>query len=794
MNIQKQVLPQGWPANLTTGRTLTLDVTEAILGLLAAYALSVVAMALARVLPSVLVVPFVVLSLSFVPGTLLLLAFANRDHVLQAQDVLYAFGGSLILLMFVGAIINISLPVVGVARPLMPVPLGAGVTVTVGGTAALARWRNSAGTVTLEIPPLWSPTPLGLFLLPLLSIIGVSLINATGVALLLIAVLVAAGTVPLLTVHRLDDRWHSLAIWTVALAILYHKSLWQYSGFGGRPHGITAWEAGRWSPGIASIEPYSSELLQNGVLFPLFARLSDLFIMTQYEVVNPFFVSFIPLALYVTFRRYVPTSMAFLGAATFAFAHPFYLQYPTAGRAATPVLFLALFGVTLSNRGLSSGARGMLGVSFLAGIVVTHYGTSYYVAAGFAAAMVILYLLRLTDVLIGDRFRRAVTVPDGGTSTVGGSNNLDSQPLFSSATVAFFISAALGWYLYTRQGWKFDLLPKHIYENFVSLVSGPEVSGRTTARVQESYASSPSIQLGKYLYILLAVLIALGFVVVYYRRVVTSENSFDDQYLAIATALFGIFGTTLILRNWGGGRPMMITFSFTTIFAIIGASWLVDLIKRLLALTNESLSSLSGFPAATDRQLFSDQLTGVNLFAGLLMILLVLNTGVASATIYPGSAPSNVPAQSDLTAEQNPGSQVTVHRQSDIATHVWVVQHLDSSYTVYGDTFAARQFDWYRPDIAAQTQAVGGGYTRETKPEPFDLERQRIGAQPGYLLIMGHNLELNAVWPTKFGAPSDLEDLATDERNRIYTTGESHVYFHAEPQQAPVESDGADNE
>lgn len=782
MNFDKYVTQQVQLSDFANERPVTISSTRAIGGILGFYGVSLVMMALAHVLPSVLTAPIVILSLSFVPGALLLVALGGEKLVVDAEYVLYAFGASLVILMVVGALVNILFPFVGVARPLMPVPLAVGVTVTVELLAIGARWRTPKGTVSIRIPALWSPAPLAFLLLPLLSIIGVILLNATGINVLIVVVLLAISAVPLVAVWRLQEQWYSLAIWTTALAILYHKSLWQYAGFGGRPHGIAAWEAGRWSPGITSIEPYASELVQNGVLFPLFARLSDLFIMTQYEVVNPFFVSFIPLALYVTFRQYVRADIAFLGAALFVFVHPFYLQYPTAGRAATPVLFLALFGVVLSNDGFPSSSRAALGVSFLTGLVITHYATSYYVAAAFLAALVLLYALWVVDDLLGDRLRHVIPTADGGVSAGKRTLSTGRSTIFSASTVLFFISAALGWYLYTRGGWKFDLLPKHVYQNLETLISGSATTGRTTARIQESYTSL-SIEISKYIYILVALLIAIGIASIYYRRIIADDRPFDDYYLAISTALFGIFGTTTILRNWGGGRPMMITFSFTTVFAVLGAVWVTNGARQISAVSAKYLPKV-GNAERKIRERIPDERTGASAFAILLMVFLLLNTGVAAATIFDGLAPSNVPAEPALTTNEAPQSQVTVHRGTDIATHVWLVEHLDDEHSVYGDTYGARQFDWYRPDVAARTAAVGGGYTSATKPEVFDTESQRDGAQPGYILIMGHNIKLAAAWRGKFAPAEPLETLSLDERNRIYTSGKSHIYFYTEQEQS----------
>lgn len=791
MNPHNSVIPPIRLSTFATERTVKLDSTAVVRILLLGYAVSLGMMALAHVLPSVLVVPFIVLALSFVPGGLFVVAVATDELRVDATHVLYAFGCSLVILMFVGALTNVLLPVIGVTKPLMPIPLATGVSLAVALLAGIAYWGNQSGSVAFRIPPLWSPIPLALLLLPLLAIIGVTVINAAGTNWLLLIVLLGIGVVPFLVVRGHLDRWHSLAIWTISLAILYHKSLWQYAGFGGRPHGIVAWEAGRWSPGVTSIDPYSTELLQNGVLFPLFARLSDLFIITQYEVVNPFFVSFLPLALYVAFRQYVETDIAFLGAALFAFAHPFYLQYPTAGRAAAPVIFFALFGVVLANKDLPAGSRAGLAVVFLVGIIVTHYGTSYYVAAALVVALVLLYSLRVVDGLQGGLLRQAVQIPDGGTAAVDRSGNTRRSTIFTTATVVFFISGALGWYLYTRQGWKFDLLPKHISENLRTLIEGATVSGRTTARVQESYTSM-SIEVAKYIYILLALLILVGLLIVLYRRIWTNRCAFDDHYLSIATALFAIFGITIVFRNWGGGRPMMITFSFTSVFAVIATEWLGNVGRQVVEVVRRYLPSAKTITGSQDR-VRDVQPVGAYTFATLLMVLFVLNTGVGAATVFGGNAPSKVPAQATITENQAPQSQVTVHREIDIVTHLWLVTHLDDRYPVYGDTYAARQFDWYRPDIAARSPALGGGYTAATKPQVYDVDRQRTGRQPGYILIVGHNLELDAVWPSKFNQSVPLANLSTEHRNRIYTNGESHIYFYSESTpaaRAPTSSSG----
>lgn len=790
-----------WLEN-SSGQTIQLDIVRATQGLLVLYLVAVMAMVLGSVLPALVRVPIVVVALTFVPGGLAVLLLTDGPTI-DAMRLLYAYGLSLMILMFIGVVTNLALPVLGIERPLTPLPLAIVVTLTVSILAAAVFQRRQRGTVEIHLPHLFEPAPLGLLVLPLGAILGVSLVNTTGNNDLILVVLCVIAVMPLIVIRRVRTEWYTLGIWTIALAILYHKSLWAYAGFSGRPHGIKAWEAGRWSPGIAEVHPYTSELLPNGVLFPLYAHLSDVFILTQYEVVNPLLVSFIPVAIFVAVRRFVDPDTAFLAAALFAFAHPFYLQYPTAGRAASPVIFLSLFGVVLVDSEHRPAVRSIFAVLFLSGIVVSHYGTSYYVMFAIFLALGVLFVLRQVNTFLGTR---GGAVVDGGVKVPGkrvvGLNRRTS--ILSTSLVLYFASATLTWYLYMRQGSKFKLLPRFVVENIETLISGTMASGRTAARIQKDYGAS-SIRMAKYIYVTIGILMAIGFVVILYHQIikkVTSprldnysdrlpsfdsyfdrlpsfdsrrlskigsplprnemEVAIDDQYLVVAGSVFAIFWTTIVFKNWGGGRPMMITFVFTTSFAVIGMIWMTNRAR--------------GYG-------------GREAFSVLLAALFLLNSGVGAATVLPGNAPNNVPRHAQLASSDSPTDQLAVHRDTDIETHLWLIKH-HGGYQVYADTFGARQYDWYRPLFAAKTEKIDMGYSVEHKPEGFDPRTERLGTS--YILVLGHNEELGTFWPARFGSGVPLGDLGLSTHNKIYTNGESSIYYSSSVSNTSADGPGTD--
>ncbi|EMA44808.1 DUF2206 domain-containing protein [Halococcus saccharolyticus] len=750
-----------------------IDKRTAVAALLGLHGLALVVIGLQEFgvpIPDQLRAPVVVLALTFVPGGLAVL-FVYADGSLGARHVTYAFGISLLSVMAIGFVVNVTLPLVGHDAPMAVVPLAAAMTVFDVTLAALVLRMRRDGTVTIpaslflshdgddgafewmaSVPSLVvsriSPVPLALLLLPLLSIVGVELLNRTGNAFLLVVVLVAVALVPLLIVtKRVPTRWHSFGMWMMALAVLYHKAIWKFSGYSGQPYAIRTWRARQWTPGVVRSDLLSAELLPNGVLYPIYARLSGVHILTQYNVINPFFVSFIPLALFLTFRRYTDSYRAFLAASVFVFAHPFFRQYPTAGRAATPVLFLALFGLAISDRDSPRVVASALGLAFVLGIVVSHYGTSYYVVAAFGVTLVLLAALRWFDALAGVDIRGVID--DSVTPRLVATR---SRTRITLSLVVFYSVSSLTWYMYMNGGRKFDLLPKHARESYIQLLGGSTFSGRTAARIQKNYGTL-SIQLSKYVYLVIGLLIAIGLLIVLYRRLSNEDIEFDDHYFALAAAMMGIFGMTIMVRNWGGGRPLMITYVTTVIFAVVG------------------IGAIESHILNRDRE-------ALQVFGILLLVLFVLNSGVAATLLFGGFAPSNVPNQNGLAETDSPRAQTMIYKETDIAAHVWMIDHHEG-IEVYGDTFANRQTDWYRP------QLITGASRAWTDIEPIAgkplglSELAAPGVEPGYVFLVGHNWALDGVWTNQYGPPATtLDELELPQRSKVYTTGESTVYYH----------------
>lgn len=718
----------------------------------------------------------VFLDLTFIPGFLAVLLLSDTivgdDGLITARGIAYIVGLSLLFVMATGFVIDVVLLYVGYERPLSVLPLSIGITMAIVGLAGAVAytkdWTESVD-IGMSLRKNVSPTPLGLLLLPSLVILAVHVRTVTTAPITLI--LVAIALIPLLVSFSVvGERWHALGIWSISIALLYHNTLSGRFGFAGQPSVINAWRLERWTPGLQEIYPTTTSILPNGVLFPTYANLSGLNILVELNVLNPLLVSLLPVALYLTYRRYVGAIAGFLGACLFVFAHPFYTLYPQGGRVATPVLFLGLFALALSDDRLSPVYRRGFTLAFALGIAVSHYGTSYYVMFAFVGALLLLLGFIVSDELMDRLVDRKYSISNGGQRTTAAPSPLgrhvrpsaSREGVVSWVFVGFYVVAVLSWYLYTKTAVKFGILPRHIRKTLNSLFGNRRIGGGSTARRLQKGYGAVSIKLSKQLYLLLGVLMLIGLAKVYYDRFFGEEGSeLADEFLAIGTMMFGTFVFTLLVPGaWGGGRPMMIVFTFTSVLAVIGTTALLAGLAKLVQTWN--MGSLSRVKSWN---------LGLKLFAVLMAILLILNTGVAAATVFGGDAPSNVPTNTG----GNP------YYDENVETHVWLI--VNEQAPVYGDVRAHGQSDWYRPVFSARSSEAAFGYSGNKPRGNLHTVLETPELERGYLLMLSHNVESDVILvgnprsDVPYEYPVSEYQSKFDQRSILYTTGHSRIYY-----------------
>lgn len=702
-----------------------------------------------------------ILLFAALPGAVLLRVVGVNPEDTRVW-LLYSVGVSLVMLMAIGLILNLLLPFVGVDRPLAPIPLAAPYVI---GFSIFAGWGLSTGNVSpIKI---WLPTRLEklrfaqmvAILLPILSIFAITTLNVGRIKLPMIAFLILISIIPVVVVagfvRTVDLPGLVLGI---SLAILWHKSLWTEDLFGGHASAVSIFDAGYW--------PVSGEtLLVNAILMPALSRLLGIEILTQVKVVMPVLIALIPLALFVVFERYTTSKAAFLGAALFMFAHPFYFQYPSTPRASFPVLFLSLIGVVIADVQTARIHRRGLSVLFGAGVVVSHYGTSYYVLFATVGAVVALYLMKIinTNLHAGsdDHKPSGVSTSEQRRFTQLLYNGHRSS-VFSGSYVVFYSVAVLGWYLYVDGGSKFDILASQIIQAFVSLFIEGGGQGSTTERVVTDYGSQ-SIRLSKYLYFTLALLIGIGILVSIVRWFINDgESMFSDEHLTMSVLLLALFGAAAAVSGaWGGGRPLMIVLSFCAIYPLVV---LIQCVNAVRWTDRRASKSIRGHSPVTIRGAKNGAMLA---FAVLLTSLFVINAGVISAVAFGGNAPSSVLDSDPEIRDAN----------FDIQTHAWFADHRNEQYQVYGDNTVYRQAtDWINGEVAARSE-VSSSYRFHPK---FDFNSLNDSAvESGYVVLVSHNIREDRVAVDHINSrPIRTYELSLDQRNKVYTNGLGATYYN----------------
>lgn len=744
--------------------------------------------------------PLAVLLVGLVPGALFV-TLLGVESKLTARWVVYAVACSLLVVMALGLLVNLSLPRLGHSEPLAAGPMTIGLALVVLGMAALLRRRDDGAaanrlhfTVDPQVPLL--PASLAM---PLLAVLGVTLLNATGENALVLGVLLVTALVPLgVSLYGGLEEYLPFGVWCLALAAMYHASLWKNFVFAGHAYVITVWKT-------ASFSTAEIELLANAILWPAGARVAGIDIMTQLHVVNPLFVALIPVAMFATFRAYTDERRAFLGACLFVFAHPFFFLYPNAGRAATPVFFLAVIGSVVADRSLSVFQRRTLGTVAGLGIIVSHYGTSYYVMFAVIIAVVLLVGYRVVDAAVEST---APAIADGGTRVQGFLARVEN-PFRDTAVLdwsfcVFYVVGVVSWYLHAGGGRRLERLADHLRVTFHSLMT-PGTRGSTAVRLATDYGAT-SIRLSTVLYVVVAVLLVVGLTAAHYRRFHPDRSPpVSDEYLALSTGVLGLFSSTFIVAGqWGGGRPMMIVFSLTAIFGVLAVDevgraagalrrfvlavaplrygrrsfwndvhrWLLEATRFLGALA-ERWWPRRGTPpwrAAGG----AARLEWHACFAVLLALMLLLNSGAAAALVLGGFAPSNVPLQESLAESPSPNHHSQQYVHEDVRTHAWLADHRDPSLQIYGDRLArAQTTDWYNGEIAALSDRPPYRFKKQNHLDVVLPERA-----PGYVVLLGHNVEQGTL-AIDFVSWSSIDDydLRRDEMAKVYANDHSAVYF-----------------
>lgn len=381
--------------------------------------------------------------LTFIPG-LLILRILKLHKLGAARTLLYLVGLSLAFNMFLGFLINIFYPHIGISKPISTLPVIITWTVVLGLLCFIAYKRDKDFSMPshFNVRELLSPPVLFLILLPLLAIVGAQLVRFYQTNVVLMMLICLLGLVPILAMFTkfIPEKLYPLAIYSTALALLWHSTLvseylirfdsfLEYHVFG------LVTQSGLWNLEVPDI--YNA-MLSITILPATFSQLLGLSGTAIFKLVYTLWFALVPLGLYEVYRSLYTNRQAFLAVFFFISIFVFFLNMPSIGRQMVAELYCVLLIMLIIDREAAGSKKGLF-VIFAASLAVSHYGLSYLYIVFFVLILAILYLLR------EKRFQ------------------------ITAYSVALLTVICLAWYMYISSSeplTQMTNLGKHVYESF----------------------------------------------------------------------------------------------------------------------------------------------------------------------------------------------------------------------------------------------------------------------------------------------------------------------------------------
>lgn len=339
--------------------------------------------------------------LLFVPGILVLRVL--RVHQLgSARTTLFAVGLSIATIMGIGLFINVLYPVLGIEQPLTLVPVVGTVSAATAILAAASYWRDRdfADDATIDWQRVLSPSVLFLCLLPFIAIFATYAMNvySSNIGLLGLLVIIAATAFWICASTSFPKEFYPLAVFTIALAMLYFASLISSSVWGWDIqkelyHANLVLTNGAWN---ASLQGSTNAVTSVTLLAPILSLTSGVTVTWLFKIVYPLAFALVPLGLFVTFQSQTNDKIAFLGAFFISSLFTFFGEMPALARQEIAELFLVLLLILTIDTYRSAVEKRRvyaLFAVFAGSLVVSHYALAIIYLAYISIAWLLLFLV-----------------------------------------------------------------------------------------------------------------------------------------------------------------------------------------------------------------------------------------------------------------------------------------------------------------------------------------------------------------------------------------------------------------
>ena len=402
--------------------------------------------------------------LLYVPGILILRIL--KLHKLGAVEaLLYSFGLSIAVVMFTGIVINTIYPLFGVTNPISLGSLVVSFSTLILFLSFISylRDREYSNPDFINARDFLSPTSLLFFLLPLISVLGIELVNSTGNNIFLLVMITIVGAIIILIGFEviISNKLFPLAVYAITVSIVLHRSMASAYVSGTDIHleyfvANLVNIAGRWNPTDAF---FVNGCLPVTMLAPITSLVSGISLTMVFKGVIPVLFSLAPLGLYKVFQKQTDERTAALSAFFLVSVFSFWSSNAVVVRQSIGILFIVFLLLLMTDRKVGGHTRAFLFSIFGASLAVSHYTMSYIYISWLIFAWITLSLLDIPKVHkvandIYAKIAKPITFSDSDDK---------GQRTISLTFIVLLIAFAFTWYIYIAHSVAFKGLESSIF-------------------------------------------------------------------------------------------------------------------------------------------------------------------------------------------------------------------------------------------------------------------------------------------------------------------------------------------
>lgn len=485
-----------------------------------------------------------IIYLTFIPGILILRVLAL--HKLGSiKSMLYSIGLSLSFLMLVGFFMNKFYPLIGIGNPISIIPITVTVSLIVLFFCYLCYLtdRHFSEPNYLNLNDFFSVPSLFLILIPILTIIGTYLMNFYNNNYLLVIVIFLISLIVIFVYFdRIPSNLYPLAIFIASFSLLFHNSLiskylvgWDINDEYYLANKVVT--SSLWDTSIFS---NSNAMLSIVIIAPLYSILSNLDLIWVFKIVYPLIFSFMPLGLYLIFKRQTNNKIAFMATFFFISLVIFYTEMLQLARQQIAEYFLMLVILLIieNKHGISNR---LLLIFFSFSIVVSHYGISYIILASIISSLLLLSLYRkyLDN-----------TFPN---NTI----NITFTLLFTVFLLTWYIYVSSSSALYTIVN-----IGKSIIENFISDFANPDEAQGLLILSKKTV--TPLHEIAKIMHIITQIFITIG-IGYLLTKIPKKYLKFNVEYMSFCIVFFLMLLAAIVVPNFSSSLNTSRLYQITLI-------------------------------------------------------------------------------------------------------------------------------------------------------------------------------------------------------------------------------------